>query len=305
MSGADRIAAGGVTAHENNRPPKIEIHGIERIFLKKNETNGAQESFVALKDVNLKVESGEFVTVVGPSGCGKSTLLFLLSGLASPSRGEILINGDKVTGPALNCGIVLQGYALFPWRSVRKNIEFGLELKSVPKKERKEISDYYINLVDLTGFENHYPYQLSGGMQQRVAIARVLAYDPDVLLMDEPFAAVDAQTRETMQDELLNIWEKTQKTIVLVTHNIEEAIGLADRVAVMSRNPGTIRDVVPVNLPRPRRIGGVRNTPDFQILSHHIWELLQDKGSRGGSGAQSAAVPRVDIGEHIRDDAVI
>jgi NitT/TauT family transport system ATP-binding protein len=158
-----------------------------------------------------------------------------------------------------------------------------------PGKERREISDRFIKLVDLVGFENHYPHELSGGMQQRVAIARALAYDPEVLLMDEPFAAVDAQTRETMQDELLAIWEKTGKTIIFVTHSIEEAVGLADRVAVMSRQPGTVKTVVDINLPRPRRIVDVRNSPEFSVLSSRVWELLQDKepsvlAYQGGAG---------------------
>ncbi|MDR2606716.1 MAG: ABC transporter ATP-binding protein, partial [Oscillospiraceae bacterium] len=230
--------------------PKIEIRDINRKFKKR----GTNEDFYALSGFSLTVREGEFVTVVGPSGCGKSTLLDILVGLAKADGGEILIDGKPINGPALDRGIVLQGYALFPWRNVRKNIEFGLEIKRIPKKERREISDHFIKLVGLEGFENHYPYELSGGMQQRVAIARSLAYDPEVLFMDEPFAAVDAQTRETMQDELLSIWEKTNKTVIFVTHSIEEAVGLADRVAVVSKSPGRIKEVIDVNLPRPRRV---------------------------------------------------
>jgi NitT/TauT family transport system ATP-binding protein len=257
--------------------PKIEIRGIGRSFTKKTSEWGKKETFFALKNLNIKVQKGEFFSIVGPSGCGKSTLLDLLTGLTRPDEGELLIDGNPITGPKLDCGIVLQGYALFPWRTARKNIEFGLQMKGVPRKQRREISDRYIKLVDLEGFENHYPSELSGGMQQRVAIARVLAYDPEVLLMDEPFAAVDAQTRETMQDELLSIWTKTGKTIIFVTHSIEEAVGLSDRVAVLSRSPGTVREVVDVRLPRPRTIGDVRNTPLFRLISSHIWELLQNK----------------------------
>jgi NitT/TauT family transport system ATP-binding protein len=257
--------------------PKIEIRGIGRSFTKKTSEWGKKETFFALKNLNIKVQKGEFFSIVGPSGCGKSTLLDLLTGLTRPDEGELLIDGNPITGPKLDCGIVLQGYALFPWRTARKNIEFGLQMKGVPRKQRREISDRYIKLVDLEGFENHYPSELSGGMQQRVAIARVLAYDPEVLLMDEPFAAVDAQTRETMQDELLSIWAKTGKTIIFVTHSIEEAVGLSDRVAVLSRSPGTVREVVDVRLPRPRTIGDVRNTPFFRRISNHIWELLQNK----------------------------
>ncbi|GHV31884.1 ABC transporter ATP-binding protein [Clostridia bacterium] len=277
--------------------PKIEIRGVGRKFRKRDTT----EDFIALSDFSLTVRAGEFVTVVGPSGCGKSTLLDILVGLAEPDEGEILIDGKAVRGPALDRGIVMQGYALFPWRSVRKNIEFGLEIKKVPKKERAELASHFIKLVGLEGFENHYPYELSGGMQQRVAIARALAYDPEVLFMDEPFAAVDAQTRETMQDELLSIWEKTNKTVIFVTHSIEEAVGLADRVAVVSKSPGHIREVVDVNLPRPRRVSEVRDTTDFNIITHRVWELLQDKPE-----ARPREIgEKVDISEVILQDAVI
>jgi NitT/TauT family transport system ATP-binding protein len=282
--------------------PKIEIRGIGRSFTKKASDGGKKETFFALKDLNIKVQKGEFFSIVGPSGCGKSTLLDLLIGLARPDEGELLIDGKPIRGPKLDCGIVLQGYALFPWRTARKNIEFGLQMKGIPRKQRREISDRYIKLVELEGFENHYPSELSGGMQQRVAIARVLAYDPEVLLMDEPFAAVDAQTRETMQDELLKIWAKTGKTIIFVTHSIEEAVGLSDRIAVLSRSPGTVREVVDVRLPRPRAIGDVRNTPDFRMISSHIWELLQNK-----QDIQPVAdkTDRVSVSNKIQPDTII
>jgi NitT/TauT family transport system ATP-binding protein len=255
---------------------KIEIRDINRIFPTRNRGNGPKE-FVALKDINLKVSKGEFVAIVGPSGCGKSTLLDILAGLAQPTSGAILIDGKKVTGPALDRGIVLQGYALFPWRTVRQNIEFGLEIKKTPKVERKEISAHFLNLVGLDGFGDHYPHELSGGMKQRVAIARALAYDPEVLLMDEPFAAVDAQTRETMQDELLRIWEETGKTIVFVTHSIEEAVFLADRVAVLDTNPGTVKDILDIDLPRPRQNSDIRSSAEFGWVRHKVWELLQNR----------------------------
>jgi NitT/TauT family transport system ATP-binding protein len=280
---------------------KIAIRGLSRSYKKKGNTALRGERFFALKNFNLEINRGEFITIVGPSGCGKSTLLDLLIGLSRPDEGQILIDGKPVNGPSFDRGIVLQGYALFPWRTVRRNVEFGLEIKGTPKKERREKSDRFIKLVELEGFENHYPYELSGGMQQRVAIARALAYDPEVLLMDEPFAAVDAQTRETMQDEILAIWEKTEKTVIFVTHNIEEAVGLADRVAVMSRQPGAVKAVVDVNLPRPRRIGEVRNTTDFNILSNHIWELLQDKGTAGTAYNTDS----VDVTREIQSGAVI
>ncbi|SHH98424.1 NitT/TauT family transport system ATP-binding protein [Sporobacter termitidis DSM 10068] len=278
---------------------KIEIKNLSRTYGKKGSKT---EKFYALRDFNLSIDQGEFVTIVGPSGCGKSTLLDLLIGLSRPETGQILIDDKPVEGPALDRGIVLQGYALFPWRTVRKNVELGLEIKGVPRKERREISDHYIKLVDLAGFENHYPYELSGGMQQRAAIARILAYDPDVLLMDEPFAAVDAQTREVMQDELLSIWEKTGKTVLFVTHNIEEAVGLADKVAVLSRSPGAVKEVIDIDLPRPRRIGSVRNTPDFNLLYHRVWELLQDNREPAGAAAR---LPAESVADKIMPDAVL
>jgi NitT/TauT family transport system ATP-binding protein len=277
---------------------KIEIKGLTRSFPMKG-GGAAGGRFFALKDFNLSVGQGEFVTIVGPSGCGKSTLLDLLVGLTQPDEGEILIDGKKIAGPALDRGIVLQGYALFPWRTVRKNVEFGLEIKGVPKEERAAISTKYIKLVDLVGFENHYPYELSGGMQQRVAIARSLAFDPEVLFMDEPFAAVDAQTREVMQDEILDIWERTGKTILFVTHSIEEAVGLADRVAVMTKSPGTVRTVVDIHLPRPRRVEYVRNTPEFGELTRKVWGLLQDQTT------QDSLQGRKSVAEKIAADTVI
>jgi NitT/TauT family transport system ATP-binding protein len=255
---------------------KIIIKKLAKVFQIKNRNAGESKAFIAIEDVNLTVREGEFLTIVGPSGCGKSTLLDMIAGLSHPNSGEMYIDNKLITGPALDRGIVLQGYALFPWRTVQQNVEFGLETKKVPKAERLKISAEFINLVGLNGFEDRYPYELSGGMKQRVAIARALAYDPEVLLMDEPFAAVDAQTREVLQDELLRIWEKTHKTIIFVTHSIDEAVGLADRVAVMSANPGTIKEIIDVKLPRPRRIGDVRASVEFSWITHKIWELLQN-----------------------------
>jgi NitT/TauT family transport system ATP-binding protein len=270
---------------------KIEIRDINRVFATRNRGGDGPKEFVALKDLNLKVGKGEFVAIVGPSGCGKSTLLDILAGLAQPTSGSILIDGKKVTGPALDRGIVLQGYALFPWRTVRQNVEFGLEIKKIPKAERKEISARYISLVGLEGFGDHFPHELSGGMKQRVAIARALAYDPEVLLMDEPFAAVDAQTRETLQDELLRIWEETGKTIVFVTHSIEEAVFLADRVAVLATNPGTVKEVLDIDLPRPRHNSDIRSSAEFGWVRHKVWELLQNREIKSeGSHAYGPAV---------------
>jgi NitT/TauT family transport system ATP-binding protein len=258
---------------------KIVARNIRRVYTIKQKGDGGLSEFEAIKQLDLTVKQGEFLVIVGPSGCGKSTFLDMVAGLAKPSSGEIFIDGRLITGPDLDRGIVLQGYALFPWRTVRKNVEFGLEVKKVPAKERREISQKYIELVGLKNFEERYPHELSGGMKQRVAIARALAYDPEVLLMDEPFAAVDAQTRETLQEELLRIWEKTKKTIIFVTHGIDEAVFLGDRVAVMTANPGTIKEVVDINLPRPR--DGIRSSAEFGWIRHKIWQLLQNDGIAG------------------------
>ncbi|MDR3137227.1 MAG: ABC transporter ATP-binding protein [Coriobacteriales bacterium] len=258
---------------------RIVIKGVSKSFntrQNKGRRGAAAQPFLAVRDFSLEVREGEFLSVVGPSGCGKSTLLDLLAGLEAPSGGTIYLDGKPVAGPNQRVGIVLQGYALFPWRTVRKNIEFGLEIKEVEKKERLRISQHYIELVGLGGFEESYPHELSGGMRQRVAIARALAYDPEVLLMDEPFAAVDAQTRETLQEELLSIWERTGKTVVFITHSIDEAIFLSDRIAVMSSSPGSLKSLLEVDLPRPRKTD--RSSVRFGQLRHEIWELIQQNG---------------------------
>ena len=277
---------------------KIIIKNVDRVYRVKRGGNKTKE-FTAIKGVNLNVQKGEFLSIVGPSGCGKSTLLDMLAGLAPVKSGEIFIDCKLITGPDLDRGIILQGYALFPWRSVRQNVELGLEIKCVPKKERAAISDKYINLVGLQGFADRFPYELSGGMKQRVAIARALAYDPEVLLMDEPFAAVDAQTRETLQDELLLIWEKTGKTIVFVTHSIDEAVFLSDRVAVMTVNPGRIKEVVSIQLPRPRF--GIRSSAEFNRIRHDVWKLLQN----GDAGSEKSYVGSQNIAEVIYPSAVL
>lgn len=284
---------------------KIEIRNVNRDYQIKRNASGEEQIFSALQDVNLTVNKGEFLTIVGPSGCGKSTLLDLIAGLALPTSGELFIDGKKITKPALDRGIVMQGYALFPWRTVRHNVEFGLEVKGVPKKDRQEISDRFLKLVNLSGFADRYPYELSGGMKQRVAIARALAYDPEVLLMDEPFAAVDAQTRETLQDELLRIWEETRKTIIFVTHSIDEAVALADRVAVMSANPGKVKEIVQVGLPRPRRVGDVLSTADFSLIRYRIWELLQSQEGNPPAEAAAQVVQDPHLEEKISASAVL
>lgn len=279
---------------------KIIAKNISRVYHIKRTGGEGPSEFLAIKDVNLEVRKGEFIAIVGPSGCGKSTFLDMIAGLARQTTGEIYIDDKLITGPALDRGIVLQGYALFPWRTVRENVEFGLEIKGVPKSERGKISQQYIDLVGLQGFADRFPHELSGGMKQRVAIARALAYDPEVLLMDEPFAAVDAQTRETLQDELLRIWEETHKTIVFVTHSIDEAVFLADRVAVMTVNPGTIKEIVDINLPRPRQNSDIRSSAEFGWIRHKIWELLQN-----GEAGEEKVSNNQDVAEAISPSAAL
>jgi NitT/TauT family transport system ATP-binding protein len=243
-------------------------------------------TFTALDGVTLDIADGEFLVVVGPSGCGKSTLLDLLGGLTRPDAGRVLLDGREVTGPALDRGIVFQQYALFPWRTALRNIEFGLEAKGLPRRERAEVARHHLDLVGLTGFEDRYPHELSGGMKQRVAIARSLAYDPDVLLMDEPFAALDAQTRDSLQDELLRIWAKTGKTVVFITHGIDEAVYLGGRVAVLTSRPGRVKKIVDIELgsrldalPAPGTLAAtdLRSTPEFAAHRHEVWSLLRDE----------------------------
>lgn len=259
---------------EPKKQPKISLDHLSQSYFIRNTDRRGLSEFIALDDFSLSVNAGDFVSILGPSGCGKSTLLDIISGLTSPRSGEIRIDGNVVKGPALDRGFVMQGYALLPWRTVYKNISYGLEVKKVPRKQRKIICDHYIHLVGLDGFEDRYPNELSGGMKQRVAIARALAYEPEVLLMDEPFAAVDAQTRESLQDELLRIWDETGKTIIFVTHSIEEAVILSTRVVVMTPRPGRIRQVQTVDLPRPRRGAETRSSLEFNDYVQQFRRLL-------------------------------
>ncbi|MBM7865601.1 ATP-binding cassette domain-containing protein [Heliobacterium gestii] len=255
---------------------KIIAKGVGQSYRRKSGFGRSGDAYVALRDVHLQVESGEFLSIVGPSGCGKSTFLDIIAGLSAASEGTIFLDGKPIRQPDLDRGIVLQGYALFPWRTIQENVEFGLEIKKTPKRERREISRRFIELVGLKGFEERFPHELSGGMKQRVAIARALAYDPEVLLMDEPFAAVDAQTRENLQEELLRIWEETGKTIIFVTHSIDEAVFLSDRVAVMTGSPGTIKEIIPITLPRPRKNASLRSSPEYNWVRHNVYESLHN-----------------------------
>jgi NitT/TauT family transport system ATP-binding protein len=231
---------------------------------------------VALQDINLEVDSNESLCVLGPSGCGKTTLLRIIDCLIARDRGEVLIDGQLVAEPRPDIAVVFQHFGLFPWKRLVENIAYGLEIR---KKSRQEISatvERYVALIGLKGFENSYPYQLSGGMQQRAGLARAMAINPSVLLMDEPFGALDAQTREMMQEELLRILEGEKKTMIFVTHSIDEAIVLGDRIVVMSRRPGRIQEILPVEIPRPRKILSVRAHPRYIELRNSIWEMLRD-----------------------------
>ncbi|MBP2000237.1 NitT/TauT family transport system ATP-binding protein [Paenibacillus shirakamiensis] len=262
---------------------KISIQQVQKSFrVRRNlvDSNDQKKPLLALGEITLDVKPGEFMVIVGPSGCGKSTLLDLLAGLTRPSSGQILLDGQLITGPNLDRGIVFQQYALFPWKTALANVEFGLQTKGVPRKERRDIAQSFIQLVGLSGCENRYPHELSGGMKQRIAIARSLAYDPEVLLMDEPFAALDVQTRETLQSELLRIWEATKKTIIFITHGIEEAVYLGQRVAVMSSRPGRIKDVIEIPFDKCTKGEDVRTHPAFIRLRHQIWDLLKDEVER-------------------------
>lgn len=227
-----------------------------------------------LHGVDLTFETGEFVVILGPSGCGKSTMLRIAAGLDFPTTGQVLLDGRAVDGPGADRGMVFQSYTLFPWLTVAQNIRFGLREKGVSEALQKERSDYFIAKVGLRGFENHFPKQLSGGMQQRTAIARALANDPKILLMDEPFGALDNQTRVLMQELLLGIWEAERKTVMFVTHDIDEAIFMANRVAVFSARPGRIKADIPVNLPHPRHYT-VKTSPEFMELKARLTEEIR------------------------------
>ncbi|KUM25519.1 sulfonate ABC transporter ATP-binding protein [Mesorhizobium loti] len=245
---------------------------IEDVTLRYGDVNGV----LALDDVSLKVAKNEFCVIVGPSGCGKSSLLYLAAGLNDATSGSIKVDGKEVIEPGPDRGMVFQSYTLFPWLTVRANIEYGPKRKGLPAEQRKQIVDQYLNEVGLAPFADHYPAQLSGGMKQRVAIARALANDPAVLLMDEPFGALDSQTRGTMQKLLLRVWERQQKTVLFVTHDIDEALVLGDRVLVMTARPGKIKAEIKVDIPRPRSMDVILE-PDFIALKRRILGLLHDE----------------------------
>jgi ABC-type nitrate/sulfonate/bicarbonate transport system ATPase subunit len=251
---------------------KVQTEHVSKVYVTR------QGPMLALHDVSLEMRHEHFVCLLGPSGCGKSTLLNMIAGFVMPTSGRILVDGQLVTGPGRDRGVVFQEYVLFPWRTVRQNVEFGPLMRRVPKAEQQRIAERYLTMVGLEDHLQKYPRELSGGMKQRVAIARALANDPSVLLMDEPFGALDAQTREVMQEELLKIWLGERKTIVFVTHSISESIYLADDIVTMTARPGRIKEIVPVDLPRPRE----RGSPEFIAIARHVEHLVKEEVLKTG-----------------------
>ena len=251
----------------------LEVRLLSKIFFEQNDPR--KPGLVALYNISLAIRKNEFVSLLGPSGCGKTTLIRIIAGLLTADRGEVLVNSQVVNSPGRDRCMVFQQFGLLPWRTVVSNVEFGLEIDGVPRDERRALAEKYLELVGLKGFENYYPHQISGGMQQRVGIARALSKKPEILLMDEPFGAVDAQTREQLQEELLKIWAQTENTVVFVTHSIDEAIYLSDRVVVMQARPGRIKEEVTIDLPRPRWEGDIKADPRFAQLRAHLRDSLR------------------------------
>ncbi|MBI1280569.1 MAG: ATP-binding cassette domain-containing protein [Anaerolineaceae bacterium] len=251
--------------------PKLQLRDIMMTFRTRR-----GDEVIAVDNLSLDVNNGEFLSIVGPSGCGKSTLLRVVAGLIEPTSGEVLLDGRLITRPGADRGMVFQSYTLFPWLTVKGNVEFGPRLKGLPKSECSQLAQKYLEMVGLKGFENSYPKELSGGMMQRVAIARALANDPEVLLMDEPFGALDAQTRSIMQELLVNLWQQTPKTIIFVTHDIDEALFISDRVYIMTARPGRIKQVLNVELPRPRTFEMI-TTPEFIEQKKLVLDAIKEE----------------------------
>lgn len=281
------VSAGSVQAL-SPETPKV---GLSRIYLSYPTQSG--ERLLALDDINLQVHTGEFLCIVGPSGCGKSTLLHLIAGLHRQTSGQILVDGKPVQGPGTDRIMIFQEHALFPWLTVGRNVEFGMKMKGVPKAERAEKTLHYLRLVHLQKFKDSYIHQLSGGMRQRVAIARALATEPDVLLMDEPFGALDAQTRDLLHDELERIWSETGRTIIFVTHNVREAVRLGDRVVLLTFRPGRVKSEFPVELPRPRHL----ENPDVARAAREILDELREEINHSLDVEYNEGVkPRIKVG---------
>jgi len=260
----------GNSEHLSTGVIKVQAKDVKKIY------PTSRGDVVALNGFQLDIKENEFICVVGPSGCGKSTILNIMAGLEKPTSGEVLVDGKPVNGPGAERGVVFQQYALFPWLTVKKNVEFGLHLKKLPKEEIGRISDHYIKMVELQDFKNAYPKELSGGMKQRVAIARAYAMNPSLLLLDEPFGALDAQTRTQLQTELLNTWETERKTCFFITHDVEEAVILAQRVIIMSARPGRIKEIVDVDIPYPRT-QETKLTRRFGEIKNHVWSEVYNE----------------------------
>jgi NitT/TauT family transport system ATP-binding protein len=254
----------------------IEIDHVSQVF-----QTSARQDHLALSDISLTVADGAFVSILGPSGCGKSTLLYIVGGFVQPTRGVARMKGQAIRGPGPDRGPVFQEFALFPWKSVLGNVMYGLRQQGMKYAEADAQSRALIEMVGLKGYENFYPKELSGGMKQRVALARTLAYRPEVLLMDEPFGALDAHTRTRLQNDLLNIWERDRKTVLFVTHSVEEAVFLSDKVVMMTRSPGRIRQIVDIDLPRPRRRTELLLDPRYQQHVVEIERMFDDSGEDG------------------------
>ncbi len=269
--------AGKTQVPTSTAKPKLQAQDVTVIYVN---TRTGQRTF-ALNGITLDVYPGEFVSIVGPSGCGKSTFLNCVDGLLRSTRGRIILDGKEVTGPGRDRAVVFQSPSLLPWRTVLGNIVYGLELQKIARREALDRVRQVISLVGLTGFENYYPYELSGGMQQRVNLARALVCDPEILLLDEPFANLDAQTREFMQYELLRIWRATRKTGLFVTHQISEAIYLADRVIVFTARPGKVKEIMEIDLPRPRKLG-IKRDVKFLEYEKLVWNLIEEEARKLG-----------------------
>jgi NitT/TauT family transport system ATP-binding protein len=255
---------------------KVVIKNINKYFPVQR---GKPEMFQVLKDISLSIKDNEILAIIGGSGCGKTTLLRIINGLLRAESGQIVINGNTVEKPGHDRGLVFQQSNLLPWRTALANVEFGLEMKNIAREKRKEIAMKYLDLVGLTSAKNRYPHQLSGGMQQRIGLARALAIDPEVLLMDEPFGALDAQTKESLQGELMKIHEETKKTIIFVTHDLDEAVYLADRVVILAPFPGRVAEIIDINIPRPRpEPAEVKHMSEFAEKRYYIWKKLKELG---------------------------
>jgi ABC-type nitrate/sulfonate/bicarbonate transport system ATPase subunit len=260
---------------------EIRIRNVTKVFGAQDDEQRGQVT--ALVNVTFDIPRGEFFCIIGPSGCGKTTLLHTIAGFTKPTQGEAVNDGALIAGPGPDRIVMFQEYGLFPWLTVAENIAFGLRAKGVPAKQRAELIRHYVDMVGLSGFEHRHPSEISGGMKQRVSIARALAPDPDIVLMDEPFAALDSLTRDLLQEEILRIWEKTRKTFLLITHNIEEAVFLGDRVLAMSARPGRIKEIIKIDLPRPRDANVRTHDPRFAELKERLSQLLRSEVVRAAA----------------------